>query len=93
LSWGGGRGCQASHQSRPGARGRSLLGVGARAHSPLGSGLGAAHRSPLVARGLALASASGGGWDWEPGDGGRLELRDLPFLVGRGLESWVKKNM
>jgi hypothetical protein len=24
---------------------------------------------PLAARGLALASASGGSWDWEPGNG------------------------
>jgi hypothetical protein len=34
------------------------------------SGLGAArHLEPLAARGLALASASGGSWDWEPGNG------------------------
>jgi hypothetical protein len=30
-------------------------------------------------------------WEWVTGDGGRLGLRDLAVLVGRGLESWVKK--
>jgi hypothetical protein len=76
----------------------SGLGTACRHHrsrsGPLAAWVGARGPcSPLAAWGLALASASGGDWDWESGDGGRLGLHDLPFLVGRGLKSWVKKNM
>jgi hypothetical protein len=49
-----------------GARDRSPLEVGARGHSPL----------PALRSGSALASASGGGWDWELGN------RSLGMAVG-----------
>jgi hypothetical protein len=74
---------QAPHQSRPG------LGTARR----LRSGLGTAPRSPL---GVCSSECEWwrlglGAWEWVTGDGDRLGLCDLAFLVGRGLESWVKK--
>jgi hypothetical protein len=90
--WAWPRGHQAPHQSRSGAWGRSPL------RAARGQPLGAQGRSPLLTR----RSGSGSSecewlrlglvaWEWVTGDGGRLGLRDLAVLVGRGLESWVKK--
>jgi hypothetical protein len=61
--------------------------VGARGRSPLG----AARRSGSGSSECEWWQLGLGAWEWVTGDGGRLGLHDLAVLVGRGLESWVKK--